>query len=96
MKLDPNIPSKEFVQRLNELKKNPYIVGLRRVLLEGVTGIKGEMPKQFTENMQILSKDKDVNWPFDLCANIHQLPHIYTVYVAHSSPICLNLYCFGY
>lgn len=76
------------MQKLNELKKNPYIVGLRRVLLEGVTGIKSEMPKQFKENMQILSKDKDVNWPFDLCANIHQLPHIYEVYV-----LCIVVLC---
>jgi len=75
VKLDPDVSTKDFKQKVSELKDNPYIVGVRKVLL----GTKGKMSKQFTENMQLLSEDTDVDWTFDVCININQLPHIYPI-----------------
>ena len=77
VKLDPDIPTKDFMQKVAALKRNPFVVGIRRVLL----GIKDKVPQRFIENLQILGEDKDVQWPFDVCIDINELPAFYEVYV---------------
>ena len=68
VKLDLSKPTKEFVRRLQALKKNAFIVGIRKCLFEGFANDK--ISKQFVDNLKIMSADNGINWVFDIATNI--------------------------
>eukprot|EP01084_Bolivina_argentea_P153660 267925_1 len=72
IKMDPNISTKQFTETLNKLKTNPYIVGIRKVLLNN-NYKDNKIPQQFIDNLQILNNNKDINWVFDIVINIQLL-----------------------
>ena len=71
IKMDAAKPSNEFIERLQELSSNKYIVGIRKVLFNH--GFKdNKIPKLFIDNLKLLS-DKKTNWVVDIAINIELL-----------------------
>eukprot|EP01084_Bolivina_argentea_P153659 267923_1 len=76
IKLDPEQPQSEFIKLINKYKQNKYIKGIRSVFVRPYLPNNDYKPtKQFIDNLKLIQDEKDINWTFDICANVNNLSY---------------------